>query len=455
MATLLIEKNSLNVWAHTPSDFQPYILTQFYAKSNGDSFMVFEFSGVQRGSYHYSDISIKDGANPLETGFTSIKQVMLRLEELKYVGFEFDGDFIAAEVISSDSPNMLEEGTDGKLFVEDAPSDSNQYARKNAGWEVVSSGVITTNTNITSSSLTTQDVAGFVAYINGLVLSFAVAANEIRTYTVTDTGQKFEILLRGRSFGGSEPDILTSDVLEIESNVLFNPFQPGFDACIIRPSGQGLTTFVVTNMINNPWTATGTLEAVSEANEFVFVAVKSAAPAGSSTVFTTTSQTRFRTYGELVNKLIFSYIFQNADAAFVANARFFVGYVAQGTVIGNTNPSSQINIFGFGADTGDSNVQFIHNDNTGTASKIDLGVNFPANTSVDKYFSEVFFDKPNSKLYYRLTRLLTGHSASGIVTTNLPVGLTNYDPYMWRNNGTTALEVKIRVGVFISSQKTL
>lgn len=97
----------------------------------------------------------------------------------------------------------------------DAPSDGNQYARKNAAWEVVSSGVLTTNTNITSSSLTTQDVAGFVSYINGLVSSFAVATNEIRTYTVTDTGQKFELLLRGRSFGFTEPPIISSDVLEI------------------------------------------------------------------------------------------------------------------------------------------------------------------------------------------------------------------------------------------------
>lgn len=102
----------------------------------------------------------------------------------------------------------------------DAPSDGETYGRKDGAWAVVGGGeVLTTNTNITSSSLTTQDVAGFVAYINALVSSFSVEANEIRTYTVTDTGQKFEILLRGRSFGGSEPDILTSDVLELEKAV--------------------------------------------------------------------------------------------------------------------------------------------------------------------------------------------------------------------------------------------
>lgn len=80
--------------------------------------------------------------------------------------------------------------------------------------------VITTNFNITSVNLTTQDVAGFVSYINGLVSSFSLEVNEIGYWSVTDTGQKFQLLLRGRSFGGSEPDIVSSDVLEISPVLL-------------------------------------------------------------------------------------------------------------------------------------------------------------------------------------------------------------------------------------------
>lgn len=267
MATLLIEKNTLNVWTHTPSDFQPYILTQFYAKSNGDNFMVFEFSGVQRGSYHFSDISIKDGVNPIETGFTSVKQVMLRLEELLYVGFEFDGDVVPADLISTDPSNVLTTGTDNKLFVAGTGSDDTadhfrgnwnastntptltngvgqigDYYRVSVGGtqfstefeigDIISyngstwymfvnnhqSPVLTTNFNIASSDLTTQNVAGFVSYINSLVSSFSLEVNEIGYWSVTDTGQKFQLLLRGRSFGGSEPDIVSGDVLELEPN---------------------------------------------------------------------------------------------------------------------------------------------------------------------------------------------------------------------------------------------
>jgi hypothetical protein len=44
--------------------------------------------------------------------------------------------------------------------------------------------------------------------------SFAVATNEIRQFHVTDTGQVFELLLRGRSFGSATPAISYIDVLD-------------------------------------------------------------------------------------------------------------------------------------------------------------------------------------------------------------------------------------------------
>lgn len=97
----------------------------------------------------------------------------------------------------------------------DAPSDGETYGRKDGGWVTVSGEVLTTNTNITSSNLTTQDVAGFVAYINALNPIITILDYDIRTYTVTDTGQKFQLLLRGRSFGFSQPAIASLNVLEI------------------------------------------------------------------------------------------------------------------------------------------------------------------------------------------------------------------------------------------------
>jgi hypothetical protein len=75
--------------------------------------------------------------------------------------------------------------------------------------------VTTTVKTITSASLATQDVAGFVAYINALAVVLVVGANEIVEYQLSDTGRLFKLLLRGRSFGVGQAAIVAADVEEI------------------------------------------------------------------------------------------------------------------------------------------------------------------------------------------------------------------------------------------------
>lgn len=428
MATLLIEKNSLNVWTHTPSDFQPYILTQFYAKSNGDIFMVFEFSGVQRGSYHYSDISIKDGANPLETGFTSINQVMLRLEELKYVGFEFDGDVVPADLISTDPSNALIEGTDGKLFVPE-----------------VSGEVITTNTNITSSSLTTQDVSGFVAYINSLVSSFAVAANEIRTYTVTDTGQKFEILLRGRSFGGSEPDISTSDVLDIEKNTTEDLYRSWFSQT--ANNAGGLIALNTTTTL----TVSGTNSVVARGgttfyNSLIMNNYLSLAASGSNAGIKNTLNAE----GYFLEGVDAYFVFANNDTA--TGCATAVGFYSLLAAIPNLDPTNfTANTILVGNDAGDTNLSFFVNRTAATPSfvKIPCGADFPAHTTSDAYLFRIEIPKTalqaSRYAILTLTNIVTGKTFSTTVTgAQLPDTAMSFSSVINRSNRNTGVATNIR-----------
>ncbi|WP_163401400.1 hypothetical protein [Flavobacterium fluviatile] len=74
------------------------------------------------------------------------------------------------------------------------------------------SNIITTVKTITSASLVTQDVAGFVQYINALSTPLVVAANETVEYQLSDTGKVFKLLLRGRSFGTGQTSITATDV---------------------------------------------------------------------------------------------------------------------------------------------------------------------------------------------------------------------------------------------------
>ncbi|RTY93256.1 hypothetical protein EKM01_03915 [Flavobacterium sp. RSP46] len=75
--------------------------------------------------------------------------------------------------------------------------------------------ITTTVKPILSTALATQNVAGFVTYINALNPVLVVGASEIVKYNLTDTGRVFELNLRNRSFGIGQPAIVAADVLEV------------------------------------------------------------------------------------------------------------------------------------------------------------------------------------------------------------------------------------------------
>jgi len=93
MATLEIRKKSLKTWLHVPSDASDFILSKFYCKTDASTFKIVEESGSNRREYSYTDITVYDDTDigTPET-FASAQTLMLRLEVLKYTGFNRDGD---------------------------------------------------------------------------------------------------------------------------------------------------------------------------------------------------------------------------------------------------------------------------------------------------------------------------------------------------------------------------
>lgn len=142
-----------------------------------------------------------------------------------------------------------------------------------------------------------------------------------------------------------------------------------------------------------------------------------------------------------------------SDAATVASARSFIGFTGVTTKIGNVDPSSLTNIIGVGTDSTDSNLQIMHNDTVGAATKIDLGVNFPDHTlSVDVYELALFSAPGSTSVGWQVTRLNTGHIAAGSITTDLPIDTKLLAPQFWRNNGPTALAVEQDIiGLYIET----
>lgn len=202
-------------------------------------------------------------------------------------------------------------------------------------------------------------------------------------------------------------------------------------------------------IIGNAISANGTATTRNVATTNLFTSMRrlgyvSAGTAGSSSGLRTVSLQFWR--GNANDRGGFHLIcrFGISDASAVADARTFVGFVAQTTAIGNINPSTLLNMIGVGNDNTDTNLQLMSNDGAGTASKVDLGASFPANTRSTDMYELALFCPPNaSYINYQVTNLTTGAIAEGTITTNIPASTQLLAFQAWRGNGATALAVGI------------
>ena len=122
--------------------------------------------------------------------------------------------------------------------------------------------------------------------------------------------------------------------------------------------------------------------------------------------------------------------FNVSDTAFSATCQQFYGLAGQTTDLGYggvslVQVSTLTNLIGVGSDAADTNLQIIHNDATGTATKIDLGAGFPANrtagAAMTTVYSVILYNAPASaNVIYRVTNNETGAIAQGVITSDLP-----------------------------------
>lgn len=137
-----------------------------------------------------------------------------------------------------------------------------------------------------------------------------------------------------------------------------------------------------------------------------------------------------------------------ATGVATATYRAFAGVADGNNGPTDVEPSSRGNIYGMGWDAADTNIQFMHNDATGTATKIDLGPNFPVPT-VDR--TEIYtlrmFSPPGTSqsLSYEVTRLSTGAKATGTVTTDLPLTSTFRNGLIAASAGGTSSVVGVKL----------
>lgn len=206
----------------------------------------------------------------------------------------------------------------------------------------------------------------------------------------------------------------------------------------------GDTTIHLYGLLN---TTTGTTTARSLFTGSVLQSARrvgfvSAGTAGSSAGVRQTSTQWFRGSAQGGG---YHYITRFGISQVQTNMRWFVGFTSAGGVIGNVNPSSLLNIIGFGIDSGQTTVRLFRNDGSGTASATDLGANFPATTADVAYEAGFFTYRNSTTVSVYLQRFDVAQLFTNSVSSDQPSATTPLAPQLWINNGTTAAAVAIDV----------
>jgi hypothetical protein len=141
--------------------------------------------------------------------------------------------------------------------------------------------------------------------------------------------------------------------------------------------------------------------------------------------------------------------FNISDTAFSANCQQFYGLAGQTTDlayggVSGTLVNTLTNIIGVGSEVGDTNLQVFHNDATGTATKVDLGVDFPANRtagaiSTTVYSIQLYNEPMSTDVRYEVKNNETGAIASGTISTNLPLSTQALNLFASRCMSTTSV----------------
>jgi hypothetical protein len=120
--------------------------------------------------------------------------------------------------------------------------------------------------------------------------------------------------------------------------------------------------------------------------------------------------------------------------------RYFFGMTSLIANPTDAQPSSQTLCFGIGYDAADTNLQFMHNDASGTCTKVDLGSNFPVPTSDRSSFWRLIMYSPSNtqEVYYKVIDMLDGDVYTGVATTDLPAKTDIFSPRGYASVGGTS-----------------
>jgi hypothetical protein len=116
---------------------------------------------------------------------------------------------------------------------------------------------------------------------------------------------------------------------------------------------------------------------------------------------------------------------RNATGGATTTTRGFFGLRGSNAAPTDVNPSTLTNIIGLGWDSDDENLSIIHNDSSGTATKVSLGSNFPRPTADrGQAWDLTILSDGGGNVYWAVKSLANRATANGVITTDTPAGNT-------------------------------
>lgn len=211
----------------------------------------------------------------------------------------------------------------------------------------------------------------------------------------------------------------------------------------ILPAGGGSATVGVVGCTVAVTTGTATAVAVTSATPLGDFSRVTYVSAGSAAASAGVVSSRGMTRGSAAGCGGFEWVCRFSLDTNTAAGALFVGLANPITDLGDVDPSSLTNIFGVGCDAADSNLQLMTNDGSGTATKTDLGANFPGKTDGAIYELRISTDTNGSAFYWSLQRLDVAQFTEDSVgvTSDIPVNTTIFAGHLHIGNRGTAAAV--------------